>query len=583
MSLANIKTKTQEGLNDIYTALEEKSATIPEQKNLINVAPAIRSITGGGGDNSGKYVWAKYSDYVKANENIKLLLPFDENIIDSTGNNTPTLIGNNTYGNGKYGKAKYFDGTNYIKIPYTNETNISNGDFTLAFWVKGPYTTLNANTVFFGDGKVDYTVNKTYGLRIGIWPDGKLFVNACTDSNGTSLEIIPSGTFTINKTEWIHLALVRKGNIISSYLNGELINSIEYTGSFYNENVMYIGGRIRQDGELDCPLIGYIDDFVLAKEALWDGNFTPTKIEYEDTGTFEEYVVSDNENAYPNNDYGDDGFYYIKEIDKQEPEQPQVHNYLMLYDGTLGEAGEAGANVCADVTGGYKLARTDGGSYWTLLPINYNADNLFLNSDNRGNDGDGIHYYSSFITKNPIELSDYEKIGVITYMDYSESFANIRIKIYGGDSTSTETLLTIFDSSTSSGSEKGKKSCFVSDVSDLTSGHLGAFANEEGVNYSLLKMYGAFICKQDDYQPILDLAGITTTYTDEASICASQTVMTTILNNKEAIDYMVHNCTGTFMLAFLQSETALNALNASPYKVLVYQNDVWIKFLSMVA
>ena len=312
MSLQDVRVKLETGLNDIYTALEEKSAAIPEQKNLLNVAPAIRSITGGGGDNSGEYVWSKYSDYVKANENIKLLLPFDENIIDSTGNNTPTLIGNNTYGNGKYGKAKYFDGTNYIKIPYTNETNISNGDFTLAFWVKGPYTTLNANTVFFGDGKVDYTVNKTYGLRIGIWPDGKLFVNACTDSNGTSLEIIPSGTFTINKTEWIHLALVRKGNIISTYLNGELINSIEYTGSFYNENVMYIGGRIRQDGELDCPLIGYIDDFVLAKEALYDGNFTPTKILYEDTGTFEEYVVSDNENAYPNNDYGEDGYYYMK-------------------------------------------------------------------------------------------------------------------------------------------------------------------------------------------------------------------------------------------------------------------------------
>lgn len=312
MSLQDVRVKLETGLNDIYTALEEKSATIPEQKNLINVAPAIRSITGGGGDNSGEYVWSKYSDYVKANENIKLLLPFDGNTIDVTGNNIATVIGNNTYGNGKYGKAKYFNGTDYISIPYTNETNISTGDFTLAFWVKGPYTTLNANTVFFGDGKVDYTVNKTYGMRIGIWPDGKLFVNACTDSNGTSLEIIPSGTFTINKTEWIHLALVRKGNIISTYLNGELINSIEYTGSFYNENVMYIGGRIRQDGELDSPLIGYIDDFVLAKEALYDGNFTPTKILYEDTGKFEEYVVSDNENAYPNNDYGEDGFYYIK-------------------------------------------------------------------------------------------------------------------------------------------------------------------------------------------------------------------------------------------------------------------------------
>ena len=36
-------------------------------------------------------------------------------------------------------------------------------------------------------------------------------------------------------------------------------------------------------------------------------------------------------------------------------QEEQLVNYLMLYDGSLGEAGENGANVCADVTGGYEI------------------------------------------------------------------------------------------------------------------------------------------------------------------------------------------------------------------------------------
>lgn len=266
----------------------------------------------------------------------------------------------------------------------------------------------------------------------------------------------------------------------------------------------------------------------------------------------------------------------------EEPEQPQVHNYLMLYDGTLGEAGENGANVCADVTGGYKIGR-EGTTYWEELGPIYNPDNLYLNSDNSAGGIAGLHYWSSFISNNLINLKSYLYAVSLAYGHVtSNSVCQVKTAMYQVQDTSNSNRLEIFSSKSTNYINNSKQLCSVN-ISDLIEAYFGGVASEEGQNVSQLKIYSSFLVKQDDYQPILDLAGITTTYTDEASICASQTAMTTILNNKESIDYMVHNCTGTFMLAFLQSETALNALNASPYKVLVYQNDVWIKFLSMVA
>lgn len=54
MSLANIIRNMQTHLNDAYDALEEKGATIPEAKNLNNLATTVQSVTtGGGGEGSG--------------------------------------------------------------------------------------------------------------------------------------------------------------------------------------------------------------------------------------------------------------------------------------------------------------------------------------------------------------------------------------------------------------------------------------------------------------------------------------------------------------------------------------------------
>lgn len=56
----------------------------------------------------------------------------------------------------------------------------------------------------------------------------------------------------------------------------------------------------------------------------------------------------------------------------------------------------------------------------------------------------------------------------------------------------------------------------------------------------------------------------------------------TLLSNKEAVEYMIYNCTGDFMANAVVSETFLMALNNSQYKTMIMANEHWSKFLSMV-
>lgn len=78
MSLANIIRNMQTHLNDAYDALEEKGATIPEAKNLNNLATTVQSVTtgAGGGSEGGGSTGGLEIDgiieqyYVYAGENI---------------------------------------------------------------------------------------------------------------------------------------------------------------------------------------------------------------------------------------------------------------------------------------------------------------------------------------------------------------------------------------------------------------------------------------------------------------------------------------------------------------------------------
>ena len=84
--------------------------------------------------------------------------------------------------------------------------------------------------------------------------------------------------------------------------------------------------------------------------------------------------------------------------------------------------------------------------------------------------------------------------------------------------------------------------------------------------------------KSDDWETLCSKAGIT-----PSSIDGVLTQSEAILSNKNAVQFMVSQCTGEFMVSAIQNSTFMTALNSSPYKTIVQGNEHWSKFLAMVA
>lgn len=216
--------------------------------------------------NVGVYTTPENIDLLSA----KLLLPFDGITVDTTGLNTVNVVGNGLYSKGKFGLAKYFNGTDeYVSMPYTNELKINTGDFTIACWFKIAIKDTS-------DGHIIFSASKTNtALRAGVDANLNVFCNV-PNTSGTLIIGTISG-YTTPLGEWIHFALVRKGNVFTCYINGKNYSTANYDGEILtNTSKFYIGARANS-GEtgVEWVMTGSIDDFIITKSALWDSDFEP--------------------------------------------------------------------------------------------------------------------------------------------------------------------------------------------------------------------------------------------------------------------------------------------------------------------
>jgi hypothetical protein len=76
-----------------------------------------------------------------------------------------------------------------------------------------------------------------------------------------------SGSITIPKNQWNHLALVRKGNVLFFYLNGEFQNSANYV-AFSPFGTFGVGGTTAQFNSNYPGFQGIIDEVMIFKSAL---------------------------------------------------------------------------------------------------------------------------------------------------------------------------------------------------------------------------------------------------------------------------------------------------------------------------
>lgn len=258
-------------------------------------------------------------------------------------------------------------------------------------------------------------------------------------------------------------------------------------------------------------------------------------------------------------------------------EKPTSVNYTMLYDGSLGEAGENGVNICANVSGGFELLKKTGAG---TLEFNQNCLTLINNTN--------VNSDIAVFTKNKIDLSGY--IGIYALQDVSITgtitqggfLSNVmRSKIYSGTNDTVGKTTTAVNATTS----VNKHFSYTTDF-DTTSGYPYSVVYVPcTTSRTIIKnIYSWFMVKDDisNYERWITLAGLSTdTYTTLDSVLADTTALNTLMNNELAVKYML-TCTGTLMSSIIQNKNALSAIFNSNYNKEIWENAHWSKFLSMV-
>ena len=180
----------------------------------------------------------------------------------------------------KYGTGSmYFDGTGDYLIantPVKNVYALGAGDFTIECWV---YFNSISNTPQFISGYAPPSTT-TYNWAFYLPATGTLAYYL--SSTGTTWDIANGVSFgtTFTTGVWYHIALVRVGNKITPYVNGNAGTSTTSTATIYNNN-----GPIYVGGISTYVLNGYIDDFRFTKGVgRYPYNFTPPTAAFPNIG-----------------------------------------------------------------------------------------------------------------------------------------------------------------------------------------------------------------------------------------------------------------------------------------------------------
>lgn len=233
----------------------------------------------------------------------------------------------------------------------------------------------------------------------------------------------------------------------------------------------------------------------------------------------------------------------------------QLINYKMLYDN---------GNECTDITGGW-----NGTSYFTNAVFEKNTDHLHVHS-----------YRASAHTVNRIDTSNYDRLFANTITRGTTNSANSQyflttntIQYKTGWSHSGNTWQVYYNVNPSSASK------FLLDtVISAKGNYYVSFFIDDSNDNAYINLYNMALIKNDDWQTLANLAGITASSIDDIL-----TKSATLLSKKSAVEFMIKQCTGSFMVSAIQSETFLTALNNSAYNTTIQANEHWNKFLAMVA
>ena len=167
------------------------------------------------------------------------------------------------------GSSMYFPGTSYVRAPHNAMLDLSTGapNFTVECWFYTLNNTASAPIVSkdWGTG----TTNPSYGIYLG---GSTTLVYMIAD--GTSGSIYNYYIYTgIAINTWYHVALVRNGSTMLSFLNGVLVNTQTISITSKDAGATF---NIGTNNDTGSYFNGYIDEVRITKGiARYTSNFTP--------------------------------------------------------------------------------------------------------------------------------------------------------------------------------------------------------------------------------------------------------------------------------------------------------------------
>lgn len=193
--------------------------------------------------------------------------PFDGNAIDETGNGNDGIVHGATLTEDRCGRpssAYSFDGVDdYIEVPHDPSLNFGTGDFTVCCWVQLAQLPQFGRIVGkMGAERTGSTHGDGYGYVLTIAQDGHPFANVSEAGVGPAVHSYASlGTGT-----WHFLAAVRRGGILSLFVDGEWKAEVVNANDTNSESTVGIGAKLAPGDER--WLNGLIDDLRIYNRAL---------------------------------------------------------------------------------------------------------------------------------------------------------------------------------------------------------------------------------------------------------------------------------------------------------------------------
>ena len=238
----------------------------------------------------------------------------------------------------------------------------------------------------------------------------------------------------------------------------------------------------------------------------------------------------------------------------------QLVNYIIFYDS---------GDDCNEVHGGW-LGTYKAQSSTNLVEMSKNADHIYFSYK-------GSYWkYRWLYTTNKIDFTDYVGLTLKGNATSNATYPHAAIGVVNGVSFNSSNL-----PMWTKVAEVKSGPFTVCDLSEITGELNVMFGCGKGDSTSQtgsMYVYEVFAYKADDYAKLASKAGITATSIDDILTDSS-----TLLSNEDAVNFMIAQCTGDFMVSAIQNTTFLTALNNSPYKSVVQSNEHWAKFLAMVA